>query len=182
MLSCKGPGQGRQVVQVCYMYVTISCALTHLIILVLRNIAWVLSSPIIVNEFIVKFCITLCYCCLLKEWLAILLSVAILALVHPAMVTVISDDVDAVYQDNVTLTCTAFGSSVMVTWSTTADVSLPYATTVSTGKNEYQNSLMLMSVSLQATGVYTCNAKNQFGNDSAALNVTVTGLYHVYVP
>ena len=92
------------------------------------------------------------------------------------MVTDISDSVDAIYQDNVTLTCTVFGSDVTVSWSTTANVSLPEATIVSIGKNEYQSSLTLTNVSLQATGDYTCSAESQFGDDFETLNVTVRGM------
>ena len=92
------------------------------------------------------------------------------------MVTDISDDVQAIYLDNITLNCTAFGNDVTVSWSTTANVFLPEATVVSTGKNEYQSSLTLTSVSLQASGDYICSAKNQFGNDSEILNVTVRGM------
>ena len=87
-----------------------------------------------------------------------------------------SDDVSAVYLDTVTLSCTVFGSIVIVTWSTTANVSLPEAMTISTGENEVNSSLTLADIHLEAMGVYTCSAENPFGSDFGTVLVNVTGL------
>ena len=92
------------------------------------------------------------------------------------MVTDISENVTVDYQDNVTLFCMAFGSGVVnITWSTTANISLPDPTTIDTDKHQYNSSVTLISVPLEAMGDYTCSVENAFGIDSAVTAVNVAG-------
>ena len=93
------------------------------------------------------------------------------------MVVDISGDVSAVYGDNVTLFCNAFGSAVTVSWSTTANIFLPDALTISTGKYEYESLLTLTNVSSEAVGVYTCTSENPFESDFDTVTVNVAGLH-----
>ena len=85
-----------------------------------------------------------------------------------------SEDVEAVYLDDVTIFCTvkSLTSDFMVTWSTTANISLPSATTVMVDSDKYNSSLTLTSVNLKAMGMYFCSVRSS----SASIVVNVTGL------
>ena len=89
-----------------------------------------------------------------------------------------SADVNVAYQDNVTIFCTAMSleSNVIISWSTTASVSLPDTTTVPLGNDQYKSSLTLTYVGLDATGVYTCTASGSSESDNENITVTVEGL------
>ena len=106
------------------------------------------------------------------------LSDVILAVVFPAEVISVSEDVAADYGDTVTLFCTvmALGDGINVMWSTSANVSLPDSVTTSTGRNEYNGTLTLTNVTLEWIGLYTCRVESPFGNDSKSISVNVTGL------
>ena len=82
------------------------------------------------------------------------------------------------YQDSITIFCTAvsLANDVSITWSTSANVTIPTTTTVPLGNDLYMSSLTLTDVSLDATGVYTCTVKSSFGDDSEDIIVNVEGL------
>ena len=107
-----------------------------------------------------------------------MLSDAIFAVVFPTNITSSSKNVTADYGDDVTLFCTvlALGSNVNVTWSTSANISLPDPMTTSTIKNEYNSTLSLDNVTLESDGNYTCSVESNFGDDMEDLYLNVIGL------
>ena len=76
-----------------------------------------------------------------------------------------------------TLTCVVQSLAISaVNWTTDANVTLPSTSIVSNNDNSIHNStLILEQVTLDNMGEYFCNAINDGGKTSAALNVTVYG-------
>ena len=76
-----------------------------------------------------------------------------------------------------TLTCEVQSLTIStVNWTTDANVTLPSTSIVSNNNNSIHNStLTLEHVTLDNMGEYFCNAINEGGKTSAALNVTVYG-------
>ena len=103
--------------------------------------------------------------------------VVFLVVVFDANVTSSSENVTAVYGDDVTLFCmvVALGSNVNITWSTTTNISLPDSTTTLTGKNEYNGTLTLANVTLESNGTYTCTVENDFEEDMENIDLIVQG-------
>ena len=106
------------------------------------------------------------------------LMLSLLAVAFSSEVTAFSKNVTADYGDNVILYCTvmSLGSDVSVTWSSPDNNSPLNSFITSTGKNEYNGTLMLTSVTLESAGVYTCSVETDLGNDSESISVIVTGL------
>ena len=109
-----------------------------------------------------------------------MLSVALLAVVFDASVTSSSENVTALYGDDVTLFCTAvaLGSNVNIIWSTSANISLPDSMTTLTGKNEYNGTLTLADVTQESNGTYTCRVENDFADDTKDIDLFVDGTLH----
>ena len=81
------------------------------------------------------------------------------------------------YNSTVTITCEVLSlTTPTVNWTTNMNVVLPSASLVSNDDNSiYTSTLTLKQVTLEYTGEYSCNAENEGGKMSAALNVTVYG-------
>ena len=93
------------------------------------------------------------------------------------MVISSSAELSVDYLDNVTVSCIAMSLiNVTITWSTTANVTLPNTTTETLSDGQYESLLALTSVGLEAAGVYTCTAQGSSGSDVAKITVNVEGL------
>ena len=68
------------------------------------------------------------------------------------------------------------GDNFNVTWSTSANISLPDSLTNSTGKNEYNSTLTLTTVTPESDGTYICTVESDFGDDFESISVNVIGL------
>ena len=102
----------------------------------------------------------------------------LLSLVPPTYVKSSNPEVVAIYHDDVTISCIVMSltSDFEVTWSSSANISLPNATRVFRDDDKYESSLMFTSIGLDAIGVYTCTVWSSFGNNSVDIVVNVTGL------
>ena len=81
------------------------------------------------------------------------------------------------YNSTVTITCEVQSLTIpLVNWTTNMNVVLPSASLISNHDNNiYTSTLTLEQVTLEYTGEYSCNAENEGGEISAALNLTVYG-------
>ena len=81
------------------------------------------------------------------------------------------------YNSTVTITCEVQSLTIpTVNWTTNMNVVLPSASLISNHDNNiYTSTLTLEQVTLEYTGEYSCNAENEGGEISAALNLTVYG-------
>ena len=91
--------------------------------------------------------------------------------------TISPGSVNISYNSTVTLTCEVQSLNIStVNWTTDTNVTLPSTSIVSNNDNNIHNStLTLEQVTLEHIGEYFCNAINEGGKTSAALNVTVYG-------
>ena len=104
------------------------------------------------------------------------LSLIFTFLVLP-VVTISPGSVNMPYNSTVTITCEVQSLTIpTVNWTTNMNVVLPSASLISNHDNNiYTSTLTLEQVTLEYTGEYSCNAENEGGEISAALNLTVYG-------
>ena len=111
-----------------------------------------------------------------KKYIHFLFPLIFTFLVLP-VVTISPGSVNMPYNSTVTITCEVQSLTIpTVNWTTNMNVVLPSASLISNHDNNiYTSTLTLEQVTLEYTGEYSCNAENEGGEISAALNLTVYG-------
>ena len=80
------------------------------------------------------------------------------------------------YNSTFDLVCTVISLTVpTITWSTTALAGLLSQPQITSRIATHTSILTLEQVKLNYTGLYTCTAGNERGNDTATANVTIVG-------
>ena len=80
------------------------------------------------------------------------------------------------YNSTFDLTCTVISLTVpTITWSSTAPAGLLSQPSITSDIATHTSILTLEQVKLNYTGLYTCTAVNERGNDTVTANVTIVG-------
>ena len=97
-------------------------------------------------------------------------------LVHPNItnITVIDNIIEG---NNITITCEATGIPLpTIVWTFSGRVLMSDSVNTTTGNGDVlrvTETLTIMNVSREHTGVYTCSANNSVGSDNSNISITV---------
>ena len=103
----------------------------------------------------------------------------ILTLVPPPIVFEITNDIDVNYLGSVNLACSVDSPvSVNITWSTSANVTIPAAVFTGDTLTNFTSTITIPSVTLAHNeAVFVCTAVNSAGNDTDNVTVSVLRKY-----
>ena len=102
----------------------------------------------------------------------------------PPIITSINGDTDLDLTENATLTCSVSSPvGVNITWSTSANVTVPDAVTTGNPQTGFNSSITIPSVTLaHDEAVFVCTAVNTAGSDTDSLTLSVMSKFVLSKP